>query len=165
MFIVHWLIENSIVDEPPITTKEGGIIKDGFNEELDKLRDVMLNGESIISDIEQREREATGIKALKIGQHRTFGYYIEVTRSYYDMVPSRYVRRQTLTNAERFITDELKTAENTIVGAKDKSIALEADIFCEIRKFIASKLEEVQKTAEAIAILDRSEERRVGKEC
>lgn len=148
------IVENSIVDEPPINTKEGGVIKDGFNEELDALRNIMVNGESIISDIEQREREATGIKALKIGNHRTFGYYIEVTRSYYDMVPDRYVRRQTLTNAERFVTDELKNAENMIVGAKDKSIALEADIFCEIRDFIASKLEEVQNTAEAVATLD-----------
>ncbi len=148
------LISNSIIDEPPVSTKEGGVIKDGFNEELDKLRDVMANGESIISDIENKERELTGIKNLKIGQHRTFGYYLEVTRSYFNLVPDRYIRKQTLTNAERFITDELKTAENMIVGAKDKSILLESDIFDEIREFIASKLEEVQSTAEAVAILD-----------
>lgn len=148
------LVENAIVDEPPVSVKEGGIIKDGFSDELDELRNIMTNGQSIISDIEQRERDATGIKTLKIGQHRTFGYYIEVTRSYYDLVPERYIRRQTLTNAERFVTDELKNAENAIVGAKDKSIAMEADIFAEIREFIASKIEEVQNTAESVAVLD-----------
>ncbi|MGN0606104.1 MAG: DNA mismatch repair protein MutS [Oscillospiraceae bacterium] len=148
------LVENAIVDEPPVSVKEGGIIKDGFSDELDELRNIMTNGQSIISDIEQRERDATGIKTLKIGQHRTFGYYIEVTRSYYDLVPERYIRRQTLTNAERFVTDELKNAENAIVGAKDKSIAMEADIFAEIREFIASKIEEVQSTAESVAVLD-----------
>jgi DNA mismatch repair protein MutS len=148
------LIENSIIDEPPVNTKEGGVIKDGFNDELDELRNIMTNGENIISAIEQSEREKTGIKPLKIGYHRTFGYYIEVTRSYYNLVPDRYIRRQTLANSERFITEELKNAENMIVGAKDKSIALEAEIFGEIRDFIASKLEEVQNTAEAVATLD-----------
>ncbi len=148
------LINNSIIDEPPVSVKEGGVIKDGFNQELDNLRNVMTNGTSIISEIEQKEREATGIKNIKIGQHRTFGYYIEVTRSFYHLVPEHYVRRQTLTNAERFTTEELKNAENMIIGAKDKSIALENDIFNEIREFIASKLEEVQNTAESVAILD-----------
>ena len=148
------LISNAIVDEPPVNTKEGGIIKEGFNSQLDELRSIMTNGKDIISQIEQKEREKTGIKNLKIGYHRTFGYYLEVTRSYFSLVPESYIRRQTLTNAERFVTQELKDAENMIVGAKDKSIALEADIFNEVREFIASRLEEVQNTAEAVAVLD-----------
>lgn len=98
---------------------DGGVIKDGFNEELDHLRHIMNHGRDIISDIEQREREATGIKNLKIGFNRVFGYYIEITRSYYDLIPDNYIRKQTLANAERFITEELKNAENSILGAKD----------------------------------------------
>lgn len=149
------LIENAIIDEPPVSVKEGGVIRDGFNDELDSLRNTMTNGHDIIAAIEQKERDETGIKTLKISYHRTFGYCIEVTRSYYDLVPEdRYIRRQTLTNSERYITEELKNAENMIAGAKDKSIALENDIFNEIREFIASKLEEVQNTAEAVACLD-----------
>ncbi len=149
------LIENAIIDEPPVSVKEGGVIRDGFNDELDSLRNTMTNGHNIIAAIEQKERDETGIKTLKISYHRTFGYCIEVTRSYYDLVPEdRYIRRQTLTNSERYITEELKNAENMIAGAKDKSIALENDIFNEIREFIASKLEEVQNTAEAVACLD-----------
>lgn len=148
------LVENAVTDEPPVNVKEGGVIKDGFNAELDNLRHIMNNGREIIETIERREKEATGIKNLKIGFNKVFGYYLEVTRSYYDLVPDSWIRRQTLANSERFITDELKNAENAILGAKDKALALEADIFAEVRDFIAGKLVEVQKTASAVASVD-----------
>ena len=148
------LVENAIMDEPPISVKDGGVIKEGFNKELDSLRHIMNNGRSIIDEIEQREKEATGIKNLKIGFNRVFGYYLEVTRSYYDLIPEGWIRKQTLANAERFITEELKNAENAILGAKDKALALEADIFSEVRDFLATKLEAVQKTASAVASVD-----------
>ncbi|HOV41801.1 MAG TPA: DNA mismatch repair protein MutS, partial [Oscillospiraceae bacterium] len=148
------LIENAIVDEPPVSSKEGGIIKDGFNEELDSLRKIIGGGKDIISEIEQREREKTGIKNLKIGYNRVFGYYIEVTKSYYDLIPDNYIRKQTLANCERFITEELKAEENKIIGASDKVVSLESDIFNEIRDFVASQLVKVQKTASAIALAD-----------
>jgi DNA mismatch repair protein MutS len=130
------------------------VIKDGFNEELDELRRIVGGGNDILKEIEEREKERTGIKNLKIGYNRVFGYYIEVTKSNYDLIPETYIRKQTLTNAERFITEELKLEENKIIGAKDKIIALENDIFNEVRDFVATKLEEVQKTASALAILD-----------
>lgn len=148
------LVENAVVDEPPVSVKDGGVIKEGFNEELDNLHHIMNHGREIIDGIEQREREATGIKNLKIGYNRVFGYYLEVTRSYYDMVPEGYIRKQTLANCERFITEELKNAENSILGAKDKALSLEADIFSEVRDFLATKLESVQKTASAAAAVD-----------
>ncbi len=148
------LVENAVIDEPPVSVKDGGVIKDGFNKELDELRHIMNHGRDIISEIEQREREVTGIKNLKIGFNRVFGYYIEVTRSYYDLVPETYIRKQTLANAERFITEELKNAENAILGAKDKALTLEADIFGEVRDFLATKLESVQKTASSVAAVD-----------
>ncbi len=148
------LVENAIMDEPPVSVKDGGVIKDGFNEELDNLRHVMTHGQEIIDSIVEREREATGIKNLKIGFNRVFGYYLEVTRSYYDLIPEGYIRKQTLANCERFITEELKNAENTILGAKDKALMLEADIFSEVRDFLATKLESVQKTASAVASID-----------
>ena len=148
------LIENAIVDEPPVNVKDGGVIKDGFNEQLDGLRNIISGGKGIIEDIENREREKTGIKNLKIGYNRVFGYYIEVTKSYYDLIPDNYIRKQTLANCERFITDELKVAENTILGASDKIISLEQEIFTEVRDFIATQLRLVQKTAEAVAVVD-----------
>lgn len=148
------LIENAIEDEPPANLKDGGVIKDGFNKQLDGLRDIISGGRDIIAGIESREKEATGIKNLKIGYNRVFGYYIEVTRSYYSLVPDRYIRKQTLTNCERFITEELKDAENTIIGANDKSLSLESEIFTEIRDFVATQLKEVQQTASALACLD-----------
>ncbi|MBE6852927.1 MAG: DNA mismatch repair protein MutS [Ruminococcus sp.] len=148
------LIENAITDEPPVSVKDGGVIKDGFNAQLDELRSVMAGGNDIISAIEEREKTRTGIKGLKIGFNRVFGYYIEVTRSYYKLVPDDYIRKQTLTNCERYITEELKNAENTILGAKDKILVLENEIFNELRDFIASMLDEVQKTASALAAVD-----------
>ena len=148
------LIENALVDEPPANVKDGGVIKDGFNDQLDELRSVISGGKGIIDEIEQRERDKTGIKNLKIGYNRVFGYYIEVTKSYYDLVPETYIRKQTLTNCERFITDELKNAENTILGASEKIIRLESDIFVELRDFIATQLSLVQETAASVATID-----------
>lgn len=151
---VSGLIENAIVDEPPVNIKDGGVIKDGFNEELDKLRSIIHNGKSIIDDIEESEKQKTGIKNLKIGYNRVFGYYIEVTKSNFDMVPDYYVRKQTLTNCERFITQNLKEAENTIMNANDKVLTLEAEIYTEVRDFLATQLKEVSDTASAVALLD-----------
>ncbi len=151
---ISQLVENAIMDEPPVSVKDGGVIRDGFNEELDSLRHIMTHGKDLIKEIEEREKEATGIKNLKIGFNRVFGYYLEVTRSYYDYIPEDWIRKQTLANAERFITEELKNAENSILGAKDKALSLEADIFAEVRDFLATKLETVQKTASAVAAVD-----------
>lgn len=151
---ISGLVEIAIVDEPPITAKEGGVIKDGFNAELDNLRHIISGGKDIIDDIEQRERDRTGIKNLKIGYNRVFGYYIEVTKSYYDLVPDTYIRKQTLANCERFITEELKKYENEILGANEKVLSLEANIFAEVRDFIVEKITRVQETASAVAQLD-----------
>lgn len=148
------LVDNAISDDPPQVVKDGGVIKDGFNPELDRLRGIIKNGRSIIDDIENREKEKTGIKNLKIGYNRVFGYYIEVTKSYYDLVPAEYIRKQTLANCERFITDELKKAEEEISGASEKTLIMEAEIFAEVRDFIGSRLTEVQETAQAAAALD-----------
>ena len=148
------LIENSIVDEPPVNTKDGGVIKDGFNKNLDELREIIHGGKSIIDNIAERERERTGIKTLKIGYNRVFGYYIEVTKSNIGLVPDSYIRKQTLTNCERYITEELKNAENTILGANDKVITLEQEIFIEVRDYIAKQLTVVQETASALALID-----------
>jgi DNA mismatch repair protein MutS len=148
------LIESAIVEEPPISAKDGGAIKEGFNSELDELKDIMKNGESIIQRTEQQERDRTGIKNLKIGYNRVFGYYIEVTKSNYNLVPSDYIRKQTLTNAERFITEELKSIENTILSASDRSLALEVEIFSNLRSEVYKHLDECQKTSSAIAMLD-----------
>ena len=148
------LIENALVDEPPINVKDGGVKKDGFNEQLDDLKNIISGGKGIIEDIERRERDLSGIRNLKIGYNRIFGYYIEVTKSYYNLVPEHYIRKQTLANCERFITDELKIAENTILGASDKVIKLEADIFNELRDFVGTQLRLVQETASAVAEID-----------
>ncbi len=148
------LIENAIVDEPPANVKDGGVIKEGFNSDLDDLRNIISGGKDIISSIEAKEKDATGIKNLKIGYNRVFGYYIEVTKSYYDLVPDTYIRKQTLANCERFITNELKIAENTILGASDKVITLEGEIFTEVRDFCATQLKLVQETASAVATID-----------
>ncbi len=148
------LVENALVDEPPANVKDGGVIRDGFNEQLDGLRNIISGGKGIIEDIAEREKEKTGIKTLKIGYNRVFGYYIEVTKSYYDLIPDNYIRKQTLANCERFITDELKVAENTILGASDKILTLEQEIFTEVRDFIATQLRIVQDTATAVAEVD-----------
>ncbi len=148
------LVGNSIVDEPPQSLKDGGVIRDGFNEEIDRLRAVTGGSMEILQQMEQREREATGIRTLKVGYNRVFGYYIEVSKSFVNQVPDRYHRKQTLTNGERYITDELKKLEGEILGANERILALEQAVFNEIRDFIATKLELIQKTAAAVSAVD-----------
>ncbi len=147
-------IDGAIVDEPPFSVREGGMIKEGFNEELDSLRDIVANGKGYIADIQLREQERTGIKKLKIGYNRVFGYYIEVSNSYKELVPDDYIRKQTLTNCERFITQELKELESKVLGAQERIVRLEYEIFDSVRKKAAEKLFEIQKTASAVASTD-----------
>ncbi|MDD3403270.1 MAG: DNA mismatch repair protein MutS [Hespellia sp.] len=148
------LIEASIIEEPPLAMKEGGIIKDGYNEEVDKLRHAKSDGKSWLAKLEADEREKTGIKSLKVKFNKVFGYYIEVTNSFKDMVPDYYTRKQTLTNAERYIIPELKELEDTILGAEDKLYALEYELYSEVRNTIAGEVVRIQTTAKAIAALD-----------
>ncbi len=148
------LITDSIEDDPPISVREGGMIKDGFNEEIDRLRSIGRDGKSWIAKMEEDERERTGIKNLRIRYNRVFGYYIEVTNSYKELVPENYTRKQTLANAERYITPELKELEDSILGAEDRLTALEYDFFCQIRNTIADEVERIQKTARAVANID-----------
>ena len=142
------------MEEPPITLREGGIIRDGYNEEADKLRAAKTEGKTWLAELEAREREKTGIKGLKVKFNKVFGYYFEVTNSFKNMVPDYFVRKQTLTNAERFTTDELKQLEEIIMGAEDKLVSLEYDLFCEVRDHIASQVVRIQKTAKSIAGTD-----------
>ncbi len=151
---IYELIDNAIVDEPPFSTKEGGMIKEGYSSELDILNGDMNNSTGLLTKIETEQKELTGIPKLKVGYNRVFGYYIEVTNSYKDLVPDNYIRKQTLANCERFITPELKELEGRILGAKDRAIALEYALFDEIRKKIAQNLTRIEKTAQAIATLD-----------
>ena len=151
---LYQLIDRAIMEEPPIAIKEGGIIKDGYREDIDKYRQAKTEGKGWLADLETKEKEATGIKSLKIRYNKVFGYYLEVTNSFKDMVPEHYMRKQTLTNAERFITPELKELEDMILGAEEKLIALEYELFCEIREHIASQVLRIQQTAKAIAKLD-----------
>ena len=151
---LYALIDDSIVEEPPLAIKDGGIIKDGCREDIDKYRQAKTEGKSWLADLEAKEKEATGIKNLKIRYNKVFGYYLEVTNSFKDMVPEHYVRKQTLTNAERFITPELKELEDMILGAEEKLMALEYELFCQIREHIAGEVLRIQKTAKAIAKLD-----------
>ena len=151
---LYSLIDASIVDEPPLNIREGGIIKDGYREEVDKFRHAKTEGKNWLADLEAREKEATGIKNLKVRYNKVFGYYLEVSNSFKDMVPDYYMRKQTLTNAERFITPELKELEDMILGAEDKLTSLEYDLFCEIREHLAGEVIRIQKTAKAIAKLD-----------
>lgn len=151
---IHDLIEESIVEEPPLTIKEGGIIKKGYNKEIDKLKTATTEGKNWILQLEAEEREKTGIKGLKVGFNRVFGYYIEVTKSNLGMVPERYIRKQTLTNCERFITEELKNLENQILGAEEKVITLEYNAFIEIRDKIEAQIQRIQKSAMVVATLD-----------
>ncbi|EJF41689.1 DNA mismatch repair protein MutS [Clostridium sp. MSTE9] len=148
------LIESAIVDEPPFSIREGGMIRPGYHEELDELRTDMGSGKEIIAQLEAGEREKTGIPKLKVGYNRVFGYYIEVSNSYRDKVPDEYIRKQTLTNCERFITPDLKQLEGRILGAHEKSVQLETQLFEQVRAEAASQLERVQATASAVAQLD-----------
>lgn len=151
---VYELIDASIEEEAPVSVREGGILKNGFREDIDKLREARTNGKTWLADVEKKERDETGIKNLKIKHNKVFGYYLEVTNSYKNLVPERYVRRQTLANAERYITPELKELEDMILGAQDKLVVLEYDYFCEIRSQIAGQVVRIQKTAKALAVLD-----------
>ena len=148
------LIERSINDEPPISVKEGGIVKTGFNEEVDRLKNASTDGKKWIAALESSERENTGIKNLKVGFNKVFGYYIEVTKSYYSRVPDNYIRKQTLANCERFITQELKEIEDTVLGAEDKLMELEYRIFTEIRNQIANEINRIKTTARCLAQVD-----------
>ena len=151
---IHDLIEKSIVEDPPMTVKDGGIIKMGYNEEVDKLKTATTEGKNWIIQLEAEEREKTGIKNLKVGFNKVFGYFIEVTKSNLDQVPERYIRKQTLTNAERYITEELKNLENQILGAEEKVVILEYDLFTKIREEIAKNIVRLQKTATMVSTLD-----------
>ncbi|NLJ31263.1 MAG: DNA mismatch repair protein MutS [Clostridiales bacterium] len=148
------LVERSIVEEPPFSVREGGIIKPGYNEELDVLKGDMSDGRGVIARIEAQERERTGIPKLKVGYNRVFGYYIEISNGYRDQAPPEYIRKQTLTNCERYITPELKELEWKILGAHDKAVSLEYQLFDEVRERVAAQLPRVQKTAQAVARLD-----------
>ena len=151
---IHQLIDAAIEEEPPFSVREGGLIKEGYNEELDAVRSDMNNSTSLLAQIELEQKEKTGIPKLKVGYNRVFGYYIEVTNSYKDKVPEEYIRKQTLTNCERYITQELKDLEGRILGAKDRSFGMEYAIFDDIRKVVANNLDRIEKTAKAIATLD-----------
>ena len=151
---LYELIESSIQEEPPISVREGDIIKDGYNEEVDRLRSAKTQGKSWLADVEAKEREKTGIKNLRIKYNKVFGYYLEVTNSFKDQVPDYYVRKQTLTNAERYITPELKELEDTILGAEDRLVSLEYELFRQVRQQIGDNVLRILKTAKAIAKLD-----------
>ena len=151
---VYELIDKTIVEEPPVSVKEGGLIKVGYDEEIDKLKTATTDGKNWIIQLEAEEREKTGIKGLKVGFNKVFGYYIEVTKSNMSLVPDRYIRKQTLTNGERYITEELKNLENQILGAEEKVVNLEYNVFVEVRDKIEAQLERLQKSAGIVAMLD-----------
>ncbi|WP_315113225.1 DNA mismatch repair protein MutS [Clostridium intestinale] len=149
------LLENSILDDPSLSIKEGNIIKDSYNETIDKLREAKFKGKEWIAALENQEREFTGIKSLKVGYNKVFGYYIEISKANYSNIPEgRYIRKQTLANAERFITDELKKIEDDILGAEEKLIALEYNVFCEIRDEVEAAVDRLKLTAKIISELD-----------
>ena len=151
---IYELIEKSIVDDPPMGIKDGGIIKLGYDEEIDKLKTATTQGKNWIIKLEAEEKEKTGIKTLKIGYNKVFGYYIEVSKSFIPQVPERFIRKQTLTNGERYITEELKNLENQILGAEEKVINLEYNEFVKIREEIAKNIKRLQKTANVVSTLD-----------
>jgi len=148
------LLARAVVDEPPFSVREGGFIRDGFHPEVDRLRDILSGGKSVIADVEAREREKTGIKSLKVGYNKVFGYYIEVSKSYYDQVPDAYIRKQTLAGCERYITQELKDLEHTVLTASDRVVALEYEIFTDLRAQVSARMARIQSTAAAVAELD-----------
>ena len=151
---IYQLIDGAIIDDPPMTIKDGGIIKLGYDEEIDTLKTAQTEGKNWLVQLELEEREKTGIKNLKIGFNKVFGYFIEVTKSYLSQVPGRFVRKQTLANAERYITEELKNLENQILGAEEKVVGLEYDAFVKIRDEISKNIKRLQKTSEVISNLD-----------
>ena len=148
------LIDEAIVEDPPFSVREGGLIKEGYSAPLDELKRDMNDSTSLLARIEAEQKEQTGIPKLKVGYNRVFGYYIEVTKSYLNLVPENYIRKQTLTNCERFITPELKELESRILGAKERSIAIEYELFNDVREQVALNLDRIERTAKAIAALD-----------
>lgn len=151
---VALLIESAIQPDPPLTVREGGFIRTGYSDEVDHLRDLASGGKGEILSIEQRERERTGIKNLKVGYNRVFGYYLEVSKSNLTLVPEGYIRKQTLANCERYITEELKKLESTVLGAQERLTSLEYELFCQLREKIAAQVHRIQRTAQALANLD-----------
>ena len=151
---IHERIDTAIIDLPPFSIRDGGLIANGYDRDVDELRMITRDGKSFLDRILSREKEETGIKNLKIGYNKVFGYYIEVTKSFADLVPDRYIRKQTLANCERYITEELKELEAKILGAQDKLCSLEYEIFCEIRGFVAENNERIRKTAADMAKID-----------
>ena len=148
------LLEDSLEEEPPISIREGGLIKNGYHEQIDQYRSAAVNGKTWLAELEAKEKAATGIKNLKVGYNRVFGYYLEVSKGNIPLVPDRFIRKQTLTGGERYITEELKEIEDTLLGAKEKGEALEYDVFCQIRSQVGEAMVRVQKTADAVAELD-----------
>lgn len=151
---IYDLIDKGIINDPPISVKDGGIIKESYHPQVDKLREAGTRGKQWIAELEAKEKELTGIKNLKIKFNKVFGYYIDVTKSYLNLVPDRYVRKQTLANSERYITPELKEMENTIMGAEEKIVALEYELFVELRNKVAKEVDRIKDTAYKVAILD-----------
>ncbi len=147
-------IDRAIVDDPPFTVREGGLIRTGYSEEVDRLRDILSGGKGAMAEIEAQEKEKTGIKSLKVGYNRVFGYYLEISKGQSAMAPDTYIRKQTLTNCERYITPELKELENTILTAKDRIAAVEYELFTEVRQWIADQADRVRQAAGAVAALD-----------
>ena len=147
-------IAETICDEPPFSVREGGFIRDGYHEEVDRLRHILKGGKGIMAEMEAREKERTGIRTLKIGYNKVFGYYIEVSNSFKEMVPETYIRKQTLVNGERFITQELKELENQILTASDRVVALEYELFTQLKEEISAQAQRIQKTAAAVAEID-----------
>ena len=154
LFDIADLIDRAIIEEPPLSVKEGGIIKPTYDEEVNRLRTASTEGKTWVVNLEAKEREETGIRTLKVGYNKVFGYYIEVSKSFVNMVPDRFIRKQTLTNGERYITDELKEIESTILGAQDKVMNLEYEIFTKIRDEISGQIERLQTSSNVVAILD-----------
>jgi DNA mismatch repair protein MutS len=151
---IHDMIATSIVENPPVTIKEGNLVRDGYNEELDELRNISVNGKEWLNGLIDQEKEKTGIKNLKIGFNKIFGYYIEVTKSYLGLVPDEYIRKQTLANAERYITPDLKDMEVKILNAESKIVDIEYEIFNDIRLFVKNQIERIQKSAEMVSTVD-----------
>ena len=151
---LYHLIDSAIVDDPPIAMRDGGIIKEGYSEEADRLRKAKTEGKEWLAQLEEREKENTGIKNLKIKFNKVFGYYLEVTNSFKNLVPDNWVRKQTLTNAERYTTEELKKLEDVILGAEDKLYSLEYDLFAQVRETIAAEVLRIRNTAKSIAMID-----------
>lgn len=151
---VRTLVEEAISEDAPFSVREGSMIKDGFNKELDELRKIVSGGKSFLTDLELKEQEETGIKKLKIGYNRVFGYYFEVPNAFKELVPETYIRKQTLSNCERYITQELKELETKVLGAQERIVSLEYEIFCSVRKKIGEQYERTSRTSKAIALID-----------